>query len=213
MLAKHPLPPLLHTALHPLARLLSRTGVTSTTLQVTVMVCSVAYGVWLYQPFADHGPNPFPYLLLGLFLLLRMVLNGIGDLLSAGPEQATPTTAYLREINLVVTDAALYLPFLDLLEFGLGWVVMVGLCGLTEFVGLLGATVGVSRRADGPFSAGNRAIFFGCLGLFTAWAVFAQQPQLHGIVMNWGLLLATLLALTTIFRRVRGGMQESRLHL
>lgn len=195
--------------LRPPATLLTRSGITATMADLFVVLTSLAYGVWIYQPFADHGPNPYPYLLLGPFLLLRMALNNISELLDDA-EPATPAGVYSREIGLVVADTALYLPFLDLLEFSMGWVIMVGLCGLAEFTGLLGATVGASRRHDGPFGAGNRAYFFGALGLFTAWAVFVHQPLLHGIIMNWALLLAALLALLTIFRRVRGGIQEAR---
>lgn len=198
--------------LRPLATLLARSGATATSISVPVMLGSIAYGIWLYQPFAAHGPNPYPYLLLGPFLLLRMALNIITELLT-GTEQTTPAAVYSREIGMVVSDTALYLPFLDLMEFGLGWVIMVALCGLTEFVGLLSAAAGLSRRDDGPFGAGNRAFFFSILGLFTAWAVFAHQPELHGIIMNWALLLAVLFALITIFRRVRGGIQEARPHL
>lgn len=206
------LKPTFHNLLRPPASLLARFGVTAAMARLTVMLGSTGYGIWLYQPFADHGPNPYPYLLLGPFLLLRVTLNVIGELLTAEPGQATPASRYLREINLVVADTALYLPFLDLLEFGLGWVIMVGLCGLAEFAGLLGMTVGASRRHDGPFGAENRACFFSLLGLFTAWAVFEHQPALHGIVMNWALLLATLLALVTVTRRVRGGIQEANRH-
>jgi len=194
--------------LRPLATLLARSGVTATTVAITTMLASIAYGIWIYQPFADHGPNPYPYLLLGPFLLVRMALNTTTELL-AGPEQTTPAGVYSREIGLVVADTALYLPFLDLLELSMGWVIMVGLCGLVEFTGLLGVTVGASRRYDGPFDAGNRAIFFSVLGLFTAWAVFTHQPVLHGIMMNWALLFATLLALISVFRRLRGGIQEA----
>lgn len=197
--------------LRPLATLLARSGITATMANLFVMLTSLAYGIWIYQPFADHGPNPYPYLLLGPFLLLRMALHVISDLLT-DTEQATPAGVYSREIGLVVADAALYLPFLDLLEFSMGWVIMVGLCGLAECAGLLGVTVGASRRYDGPFGAGNRAFFFGALGLFTAWAVFVHQPLLHGIIMNWALLLAALLALLTIFRRVRGGIREAAHH-
>jgi len=198
--------------LHPLARLLARSGMNATMVSLLVTLGSLVYGIWIYQPFADHGPNPYPYLLLAPFLLLRMALNTISEQLD-GPEQTTPASLYAREIGLVAADTALYLPFLDMMEFGLGWVIMVGLCGLAEFAGLLGTSVGASRRHDGPFGLGNRAFFFSILSLFTAWAVFAHQPVLHGIVMNWALLFATLLALATIFRRVRGGIQEARQYI
>jgi CDP-diacylglycerol--glycerol-3-phosphate 3-phosphatidyltransferase len=77
-------------------------------------------------------------------------------------------------------------------------------------VGLQGTTIGASRRYDGPFGKSDRAVFFGALGLFTAWVVFENKQALHGIVMNWAMLIASLLALITIINRVRQGIQEAR---
>lgn len=204
------LKPKFQNLLRPLVRLLAGIGVTANMITCTALLGSIAYGVWIYQPFADHGPNPYPYLLLGLFLFIRMALNAIDGMLAREHGQQSLLGAYLNELGDVISDAALYLPFLDLLEPGLGWVLMIGLCCLTEFVGILGKTIGGSRRYDGPFGKSDRAVFFGALGLFTAWAVFANQQQLHGIVMNWALLIALLLSLLTIINRVRKGIQEAR---
>lgn len=195
--------------LRPLVRLLARIGVTANMVTLAAMLGSIAYGIWIYQPFAEHGPNPYPYLFLGLFLFLRMALNAIDGMLAREHSQQSLLGAYLHEIGNIVSDAALYLPFLDLMGPGLGWVLMIGLCGLTEFVGIQGKTIGASRRYDGPFGKSDRAVFFGALGLFTAWAIFSNQPQLHGVVMNWALLIATMLALTTLVNRVHRGISEA----
>lgn len=201
------LKPKFQNLLRPLTGLLARIGVTANMVTCTAMLASIAYGIWIYQPFADHGPNPYPYLFLGPFLLIRMALNAIDGMLAREHGQQSDLGAYLNEVGDIVSDVALYLPFLDLLGPGLGWVVMIGLCCLTEFVGVLGIAIGGSRRYDGPFGKSNRAVFFGVLGLFTAWAVFEDHQELHGIVMNWALLIATTLALTTIANRVRKGIR------
>ena len=203
------LKPTFQNLLRPLVQLLARIGVTANMITLVAMLGSIAYGIWIYQPFVEHGPNPYPYLFLGLFLFIRMALNAIDGMLAREHSQQSLAGAYLNEVGDVVSDAALYLPFLDLIDYGLGWVIMVGLCCLTEFVGLQGKTIGASRRYDGPFGKSDRAVFFGTLGLFTAWAVFENKQALHGIVMNWALLIATLLALVTVFNRVRKGIQEA----
>lgn len=204
------LKPKFQNLLRPLVKLLARVGVTANMVTLTAMLSSIAYGIWIYQPFVDHGPNPYPFLFLGLFLFIRMALNAIDGMLAREHGQQSLLGAYLNELGDVVSDAALYLPFLDLMEYGMGWVIMIGLCLLTEFVGLQGKTIGASRRYDGPFGKSDRAVFFGALGLFTAWAVFENRQALHGIVMNWALLIGSLLALLTISNRVRRGIQEAR---
>jgi len=138
MPSAYDLKPKFQNLLRPLVGLLARIGVTANMVTCTAMLGSIAYGVWIYQPFADHGPNPYPYLLLGLFLFIRMALNAIDGMLAREHGQQSLLGAYLNEVGDVVSDAALYLPFLDLLEPGLGWVIMTGLCGLTEFVGVMG---------------------------------------------------------------------------
>jgi len=204
------LKPKFQNMLRPLVKLLARIGVTANMVTMAAMLGSIAYGVWIYQPFADHGPNPYPYLFLGLFLFLRMALNAIDGMLAREHGQQSLFGAYLNEVGDIVSDVALYLPFLDLMGPGLGWVLMIGLCCLTEFVGLQGKTIGASRRYDGPFGKSDRAVFFGALGLFTAWAVFDNQQHLHTIVMNWGMIIATILAVVTIYNRVRRGISEVR---
>lgn len=204
------LKPTFQNLLRPLVRLLAQIGVTANMVTLAAMLGSITYGIWIYQPFAGHGPNPYPYLFLSLFLLIRMALNAIDGMLAREHKQQSLFGAYLNEVGDVVSDVTLYLPFLDLAEFGLAWVLMVGLCCLTEFVGVMGTAVGGSRRYDGPFGKSDRAVFFGALGLFTAWAIFGNRQELHGIIMNWSLLIATGLALATVVNRVRKGMQEAR---
>lgn len=204
------LKPKFQNLLRPLVKLLARIGITANMVTLTAMLGSIAYGIWIYQPFVTEGPNPYPFLFLGPFLFIRMALNAIDGMLAREFGQQSLLGAYLNELGDVVSDAALYLPFLDMLEFGVAWVIMVGLCLLTEFVGLQGKTIGASRRYDGPFGKSDRAVFFGVLGLFTAWSIFENKQVLYGIVMNWAILIASLLALITIVNRIRKGMQEAQ---
>ena len=75
--------------------------------------------------------------------------------------------AYLNELCDVVSDAALYAPFALVAPFGVWSVaVVIFLSALSEFAGVLGPTVGASRRYDGPMGKSDRALVFGALGFW-----------------------------------------------
>ena len=60
----------------------------------------------------------WPFLLLPLWLFLRMALNAIDGMLAREFGQQSALGAYLNELTDVVSDAALYLPFALLAPFG-----------------------------------------------------------------------------------------------
>jgi CDP-diacylglycerol--glycerol-3-phosphate 3-phosphatidyltransferase len=146
------LKPKFQNLLRPLVKRLARIGITANMVTLAAMLGSIAYSIWIYQPFADHGPNPYPFLFLGLFLFIRMALNAIDGMLAREHHQQSLFGAYLNEVGDVVSDAALYLPFLDLMEHGLGWVLMIGLCCLTEFVGLRARPLALPAAMTAPLA-------------------------------------------------------------
>src|SRR3970040_737373 len=99
------LKPRFQALLRPAARLLFRSGVTAN--QVTVMSCvaSVALGALL----CVRSDEQRLFLLVPLWLILRMAFNAIDGMLAREFGQATPLGAYLNELTDVVSDAALYL--------------------------------------------------------------------------------------------------------
>ena len=113
--------------------------------------------------------------------------------------------AYLNELTDVIADAALYLPFARVAGFDpLSIGTLIVLAGLSELAGVLGQTVGASRRYDGPFGKSDRALVFGALGL--AVALWHPMPRWVG-----GLIpLAALLTALTVANRVRAGIKESQ---
>ena len=75
---------------------------------------------------------------------------------------------------------------------------------IPEMAGILGQTVGASRRYDGPFGKSDRAVLIGTLGL--AVALWHPLPAWVG----WLIPLAVGLTAFTVVRRVRSGLQEIR---
>lgn len=195
------LKPAFQRLLQPAVHLLHRLGVSAN--QVTVLACavSVALGLALYLvPLALAW-----FALLPLWLFLRMALNAIDGMLARDFDQRTVLGAYLNELTDVIADAALYLPFARLAGFDPLWIgALVLAAALSEMAGVLGQTVGASRRYDGPFGKSDRAFLFGALGL--AVALVRPVPGWLG----WAIPIAAALTALTVVNRVRAGLQEIR---
>jgi CDP-diacylglycerol--glycerol-3-phosphate 3-phosphatidyltransferase len=117
--------------------------------------------------------------------------------------QASRLGASLNELTDVISDAALYLPF-ALLPGSSAWAIaaIIVLSIVSELAGVLGVTVGASRRYDGPMGKSDRAFVFGLIGLLAGSGV-----ALEG-VLNWVWMVVALLVAATIVNRVRRGLAE-----
>lgn len=186
--------------LRPLVSRLAKAGVTANQVTLTACLMSVATGAVLAWR-ADDG---WPFLLLPVVLLVRMGLNAVDGMLAREFGQKSRLGAYLNELCDVISDAALYAPLALVAPFGPAWVgAVVVLAGLTELAGVMGQTVGASRRYDGPMGKSDRAFVFGALGLWIG--IGGPLPDWLGWLMP---ALAALLALTVV-NRVRAGLAEA----
>lgn len=195
------LKPRFQARLRPLVGSLARAGVTANQVTLAAAAGSVLVGA-LVALGAGHRAL---FLLLPLWLFLRMALNAVDGMLAREFGQRSRLGAYLNEIGDVVSDAALLLPFAFLPPFGPFWIgLLIALAMLSEYAGVLGGSVGASRRYDGPLGKSDRALVFGALG---AWA------GLGGPLPAWLVWLMPVLALllvVTCVNRVRGGLMEAR---
>ncbi len=186
--------------LRPLLRSLVHAGVTANQVTLTAMLGSIAYGLWLWLA----PSQPLAWLLLPLFLFLRMALNAIDGMLAREFGQQSRLGDILNEVGDVVSDAALYLPFAALSAHPAMVALAVLLAVLTEFVGVLGPSLGAARRYDGPMGKSDRAFWYGAfallVGLLPAAAAYA----------DWLFGLTALLMLLTVFNRARAILKENR---
>jgi len=195
-LTLYSLKPRFQALLRPLVRRLAQAGVTAN--QVTL---AAAVGSLLVGAATALGPRPL-FLLVPVWLFLRMALNAVDGMLAREFGQQSRLGAYLNELGDMVSDAALYLPFALVAPFDPAVVVVVVLLAvLSEAAGILGAMIGAARRYDGPMGKSDRALLFGALGL---WAGLAALPAWLAWLMP---LLALLLAIC-IVNRVRAGLRQ-----
>jgi CDP-diacylglycerol--glycerol-3-phosphate 3-phosphatidyltransferase len=153
-------------------------------------------------PPTDTPTFPLAFILLPLFLLLRMALNAIDGMLAREFGQQSPLGAILNEVGDVVSDSALYAPFALLPGVAPLWLaIVIFLAGLSELVGVLGQVIGAGRRYDGPMGKSDRALVFGALGLLFGLGV----PLFAWWSIIFGLMIALLLA--TIGNRIRQALR------
>ncbi len=193
------LKPRFQSLLRPLVQKLADAGVTANQVTLAACLASVLLGLLLFFT----GAPRFGLLLIPFWMLSRMALNAIDGMLAREHGQKSHLGAYLNELTDVVSDAALYLPFTLVAVFSPFWVgLVILLAALSEFAGVLGQALGVSRRYDGPMGKSDRAFVFGALALYLALG-FDIPEWLY-----WLMPLLVLLLTWTIYNRIRKGLRE-----
>ena len=129
------LKPKFQNLLRPFAIKLEARGVTAN--QVTLAACAISVILGLIlTALSDYE---WLFILIPIWLFVRMALNAIDGMLAREFNQQSRLGGYLNEITDVVSDAALYLPFAFVYPFdGLQIGLIIWLSALTEFCGVLG---------------------------------------------------------------------------
>jgi CDP-diacylglycerol--glycerol-3-phosphate 3-phosphatidyltransferase len=201
MVSIYQLKPRFQALLRPLVGRCAAAGITANSVTLAAMAISLALGVALMQ----YGGQRAVFLLLPLWMFLRMALNAVDGMLAREFGQQSALGAYLNELSDVVADAALYLPFVLVVPFGWASVgAVIFLSAVSEMAGALGPMIGAERRYDGPMGKSDRAFVFGALGLWVglsgdlpAWSFWLMPAMAGAIILN-------------VFNRVRSGVESVR---
>lgn len=194
------LKPAFQRLLRPLVRKLAAAGVSANQVTVAAVVLSCLAGALI----ATRPHEPHWLLLLPGASFARMALNAVDGMLAREHGQQSRLGALLNELGDVLSDAALYLPLALVTGFSPALVVtIVVLAGMVELTGVLGQTVGGSRRYDGPMGKSDRALVFGALGLILGLGAPAG-PWLDAV-----LALVLALSLWTVLNRARRALAEA----
>ena len=202
MISIYELKPRFQALLRPVSAMLYAGGVTANQVTLTAAVLSVGLGLVLCL----YGVStPQLFLLLPVWMFLRMALNAIDGMLAREFGQKSALGAYLNELSDVVSDAALYLPFAFITPFDWPSVcAVIFLSTISEMAGVLGVMVEGSRRYDGPMGKSDRAFVFGALGFviglgfeLPVWAFWLLPLVMAAISLN-------------IVNRIRHGIAGNR---
>jgi CDP-diacylglycerol--glycerol-3-phosphate 3-phosphatidyltransferase len=199
VISVYQLKPRFQNLLRPYVVRLAERGVTANQVTVAAAGGSIGIGIlvlwlaWLHILFV----------LIALWLLLRMALNAVDGMLAREFGQQSRLGAYLNELGDIVSDAALFAPFAVVAPFGPLWVgIVIFLAIASEFAGALGPTVGAPRQYQGPMGKSDRALVFGILAV---WVAVADRPDW----LFWLMPILSLLLLWTIAARIAGGIRNA----
>lgn len=199
MITLYDIKPYFQKILHPVARYFAGKRFTANQVTVSAAAGSLVLGYVLCRYHSFHQL----FLLLPFWMFLRMALNAIDGMMAREFNQQSKLGAYLNEICDVVSDAALFVPF-ALIEpftfFTVGLVIF--LATVSELAGVLGLTVGSSRRYDGPLGKSDRALIFGALGFWVGLG--GEMAQW----LYWLMPILAVLVVLTIYNRVKQGLKE-----
>ena len=192
--------PRFQALLRPMVRRMSTAGITANQVTLAAAVGSTILGGVL----ATYADITMLFLVVPVWMCVRMALNAIDGMLAREFGQKSNLGAYLNEVCDVVSDAALYMPFALIVPFTFFDVALVVfLATISEFVGVLGLTVGATRRYDGPMGKSDRAFVFGALGL---WVGIAGGLP---VWLSWLMSVLSALLVVTIFNRMNRALAES----
>lgn len=185
MVSVYALKPGFQNLLRPCVNQLAAWGVTPNQVTLATGALSVLLGL-------DLAFGHRLWILLPVFLPLRMALNAIDGMLAREHGLQTRLGAVLNELTDLLADAVLTLPFAYVgSPLGVGAAIFFAV--LTEVAGIAG---GGERRNHGPFGKSDRAVVLGFCGAWLAlgWPVTAG-------VFDWLPLVWIVLCTLTIWNR------------
>ena len=187
--------------LRPIVNGLARRGVRPNHLTLLALLGSLLAGAAPALAVRD----PRWLFVLPPWLFLRMALNAMDGMLAREHQMATPLGGALNEAGDVLADLAVYGPLAWFAPEAAWAVVAFCMAALfTEFCGLVGPSLGASRRYDGPMGKSDRAFLVGLV------SVLAPLAPVTVVNWPWVFWAAAALGFLTGLNRIRGALAELR---
>lgn len=201
MISIYELKPKFQKLLMPMVYLLHRLKVTPN--QVTIFACllSIILGVLFYY----YHTSTWIYIAIPIFMFIRMALNAIDGVLAKRFSLQTDLGKYLNELTDVMSDAALFLPFvLVLSQYEITVILFIILSIISEMAGVIGEAISGERRYDGPMGKSDRAFIIGVLSVLLAFGL----PVTNFLWVIF--LISSLLIIINIYKRIKNGLEDFR---
>ena len=183
----------------PAANFMARAGITANQVTASTILLSLAAGTAVCL-WPEHR---WPLITILSVMFVRLAFNHIDGMLAREHGMETPLGGILNELSDVISDIALFLPLAAISGIAPWPVFLAVLFGvITEMSGVVGLTIGASRREDGPLSKKPRGVFFAIIILAI---ILGETP---GGWMNVLLIALLPLMVLTIINRVKGAIRE-----
>ncbi|UEX90621.1 CDP-alcohol phosphatidyltransferase family protein [Staphylococcus ratti] len=198
MISIYELKPKFQKLLMPIVDQLRHMGVTPNQVTVSALILSIATGGCIGLFYENH----WVYLLVPIVMFVRMALNAIDGVMASKYRMKSHLGMLLNELGDVVSDLALFLPFVLIVQDkGISVLLFIGLAIVSEMAGSLVQVIGSKRRYDGPMGKSDRAFLIGLVAFLSALNINVT-PWIHII-----LYIATLLIVWNTYKRVTNGLK------
>ena len=199
MISIYKLKPKFQKLLQPLLLLLKRIGVSPNHITVFTIFFSLLIGYILFLAI----DNSFWFIVVALGLLIRMMLNALDGMMANQFNLQSKLGEILNEIGDVISDIAIYFPFLYFEAIKSEYVILfIFLSIINEFCGVLAKLISGSRRYDGPMGKSDRAFLVGiiCIVLFFTDSIL--------IYLNYVFIIAIFLILISSYFRITKALKN-----
>ncbi len=199
MISVYQLKPKFQNLLRPIVKKLYSLNVTANQVTILAMLLSMIIGftVWYFSY------NSFIYLILPVFLFIRMALNAIDGILAKEFGQKSKLGGILNELGDIYSDTAIFLGLWNIVCGHLVFILLIVFSIISETAGILGAVVGNGRRYDGPMGKSDRAFVISCLSILLAFRIINEK------IVNIIFIIMIILLNYTIFNRIKNCLKES----
>lgn len=197
MISIYELKPKFQTLLKPVAGFLHKMNVTPN--QVTVFTCLLS--LFVGALFYFNYETTWIYILIPVFMFVRMALNAVDGVLAKDFNLQSKLGKYLNELTDVVSDAALFLPFILVSPHPVTVILFILLSLISEMAGVMGENVSGVRQYSGPMGKSDRAFL---IGLISVLLIFREAFRQYLWIV---FLVASVLITVNIYFRVKNGLE------
>ena len=199
MISVYQLKPKFQKLLCPIVKKLYSLNITANQVTISAMLLSMIIGfiVWYFSY------NSFIYLILPVFLFIRMALNAIDGILAKEFGQKSKLGGVLNELGDIYSDTAIFLGLWNIVSNHFVFILLIVFSIISEIAGILGAVVGNARRYDGPMGKSDRAFIISCLSILFAFNIIDEK------IINIIFIIIIILLNYTIFNRIKNCLKES----
>lgn len=201
MISFYELKPKFQQMLMPVVNLLHKNHVTPNQVTISACLLSITIGVLFYFNYESS----WIYAVIPLFMFVRMAMNAIDGVLAKKFSLQSRLGKVLNELTDVISDTALFIPFLLLTQtLPVSVIIFISLSIISEMAGVLSEVHSGERRYDGPMGKSDRAFLIGAVAVFLLFNV-PLEPYLHIVF-----IIASILIAVNIYKRTVGGLEETQ---
>lgn len=201
MISIYELKPKFQQMLMPLVNLLHKNHVTPNQVTISACLLSILIGVLFYFNYESS----WIYAVIPVFMFVRMAMNAIDGVLAKKFSLQSRLGKFLNELTDVISDTALFIPFLLLTQtFQASVIIFISLSIISEMAGVLSEVNSGERRYDGPMGKSDRAFLIGAVAVLLLFNV-PLEPYLHIVF-----IIASALIAVNIYKRAAGGLEETQ---